>query len=185
MPGLYDGRAGSTSAHNLHVARTSSGHRRSYAPAMDSPGLSAGTPATTVLVVEDEPLINQAVGDRLRAEGHHVVSAYDGPGAVAAFEEHGPALIVLDVMLPCTGWTYTRTPTGSLACGSRSTCSRAGWDWSCSPCSSPASGCAVRGCPGWRCSPGPPWCSVSRPSTPTPGSPSTTSSATRPPERST
>jgi DNA-binding response OmpR family regulator len=55
---------------------------------------------TTVLVVEDEPLINQAVGDRLRAEGHHVVSAYDGPGAVAAFEEHRPDLVVLDVMLP-------------------------------------------------------------------------------------
>jgi DNA-binding response OmpR family regulator len=59
-----------------------------------------GTPTTTVLVVEDEPLINQAVGDRLRAEGHTVVSAYDGPGAVAAFEEHRPDLVVLDVMLP-------------------------------------------------------------------------------------
>ena len=54
----------------------------------------------TVLVVEDEPLINQAVGDRLRAEGHDVVSAYDGPGAVAAYEEHQPDLVVLDVMLP-------------------------------------------------------------------------------------
>ncbi len=63
---------------------------------MDSPG----TPVTTVLVVEDEPLINQAVGDRLRAEGHTVVSAYDGPGAVAAYEEHQPDLVVLDVMLP-------------------------------------------------------------------------------------
>ena len=56
--------------------------------------------ATTVLVVEDEALINQAVGDRLRAEGHHVVAAYDGPGAVAAFEQHRPDLVVLDVMLP-------------------------------------------------------------------------------------
>ncbi|HET7351032.1 MAG TPA: response regulator transcription factor [Marmoricola sp.] len=55
---------------------------------------------TCVLVVEDEPLINQAVGDRLRAEGHQVVSAYDGPGAVAAYEEHRPDLVVLDVMLP-------------------------------------------------------------------------------------
>jgi DNA-binding response OmpR family regulator len=55
---------------------------------------------TTILVVEDEPLINQAVGDRLRAEGHDVVSAYDGPGAVAAFEEHRPDLVLLDVMLP-------------------------------------------------------------------------------------
>ena len=53
-----------------------------------------------MLVVEDEPLINQAVGDRLRAEGHRVVSAYDGPGAVEAFTEHQPDLVVLDVMLP-------------------------------------------------------------------------------------
>ncbi|GAB3665715.1 response regulator transcription factor [Nocardioides korecus] len=60
----------------------------------------AGAGATTVLVVEDEPLINQAVGDRLRAEGHRVVSAYDGPGAVAAHAEHRPDLVVLDVMLP-------------------------------------------------------------------------------------
>ncbi len=57
-------------------------------------------PATTILVVEDEPLINHAVRDRLRAEGHSVVSAYDGPGAVASYEQHHPDLVVLDVMLP-------------------------------------------------------------------------------------
>jgi DNA-binding response OmpR family regulator len=54
----------------------------------------------SVLVVEDEPVINQAVADRLAAEGYTVVRAYDGPGAVAAFEEHQPDLVVLDVMLP-------------------------------------------------------------------------------------
>jgi DNA-binding response OmpR family regulator len=62
--------------------------------------MGPATRATKVLVVEDEPLINQAVGDRLRAEGHEVVAAYDGPGAVAAFEEHQPDLVVLDIMLP-------------------------------------------------------------------------------------
>ncbi len=61
---------------------------------------SSGSNGSTILVVEDEPLINQAVGDRLRAEGHRVVSAYDGPGAVAAYDEHQPDLVVLDVMLP-------------------------------------------------------------------------------------
>ncbi len=65
---------------------------------MESTGSS--TSAAKILVVEDEPLINQAVGDRLRAEGHQVVSAYDGPGAVAAYDEHQPDLVVLDVMLP-------------------------------------------------------------------------------------
>src|SRR3954453_5444005 len=53
-----------------------------------------------VLVVEDDPGINQAVADRLAAEGYDVVRAWDGPGAVAAYAEHQPDLIVLDVMLP-------------------------------------------------------------------------------------
>jgi DNA-binding response OmpR family regulator len=53
-----------------------------------------------ILVVEDEPTINRAVSDRLRAEGFGVVAAFDGPSAVSAFEQHGPALVVLDVMLP-------------------------------------------------------------------------------------
>ena len=55
---------------------------------------------TTVLVVEDDPTINTAVTDRLRAEGFGVVQAHDGPGAVAAFAAHLPDLVVLDVMLP-------------------------------------------------------------------------------------
>jgi DNA-binding response OmpR family regulator len=53
-----------------------------------------------VLVVEDEPTINQAVTDRLTAEGFDVRQAYDGPGAVAEAERWEPALLVLDVMLP-------------------------------------------------------------------------------------
>jgi DNA-binding response OmpR family regulator len=53
-----------------------------------------------VLVVEDEPMINQAVSDRLRAEGFEVDQAHDGPGAVVAFEQHHPDVVVLDVMLP-------------------------------------------------------------------------------------
>ena len=53
-----------------------------------------------ILVVEDEPVINQAVSDRLSTEGYDVVRAFDGPTAVAAFAEHAPDLVVLDVMLP-------------------------------------------------------------------------------------
>jgi DNA-binding response OmpR family regulator len=53
-----------------------------------------------VLVVEDDRVINQAVSDRLAAEGYDVVRAYDGPGAVATYAEHGPDVVVLDVMLP-------------------------------------------------------------------------------------
>jgi DNA-binding response OmpR family regulator len=53
-----------------------------------------------VLVVEDEPVINDAVADRLRAEGFAVDQAYDGPGAVALCEQVRPDAVVLDVMLP-------------------------------------------------------------------------------------
>jgi DNA-binding response OmpR family regulator len=53
-----------------------------------------------ILVVEDEPTINQAVSDRLRAEGFTVDQAFDGPGAVGTFEKQRPDLVVLDVMLP-------------------------------------------------------------------------------------
>ena len=58
------------------------------------------TPTRRVLVVEDDPVINRAVADRLAAEGYDVVCAWDGPGAVEADAEHSPDLVVLDVMLP-------------------------------------------------------------------------------------
>ena len=45
-------------------------------------------------------MINQAVSDRLEAEGYAVLRAWDGPGAVAAYGEHAPDLVVLDLMLP-------------------------------------------------------------------------------------
>ncbi|TCN43898.1 DNA-binding response OmpR family regulator [Kribbella orskensis] len=51
-------------------------------------------------MVEDEPVINQAVTDRLRGSGYEVVQAWDGPGAVARFAETAPDLVLLDVMLP-------------------------------------------------------------------------------------
>ncbi|WP_026820549.1 response regulator transcription factor [Arthrobacter castelli] len=53
-----------------------------------------------LLVVEDDVTINQALADRLTAEGFEVFSAFDGPGAITAFDEHEPDLVLLDVMLP-------------------------------------------------------------------------------------
>ena len=53
-----------------------------------------------VLVVEDEPVINGAVTDRLAAAGYDVVRAFDGPGAVEEFRASEPDVVVLDVMLP-------------------------------------------------------------------------------------
>ena len=60
----------------------------------------AESAARRILVVEDEPVINQAITDRLRAEGFDVVQAWDGPGAVEVFGTDDPDLVVLDVMLP-------------------------------------------------------------------------------------
>ncbi|WP_101524329.1 response regulator transcription factor [Nocardioides houyundeii] len=54
----------------------------------------------TVLVVEDERVINDALAQRLRAEGYHVVQAFDGPAAVSLAAEARPDAVVLDVMLP-------------------------------------------------------------------------------------
>jgi DNA-binding response OmpR family regulator len=53
-----------------------------------------------ILVVEDEPTINQAVADRLTAEGFSVRQAHDGPAAVETAASWEPDLVVLDVMLP-------------------------------------------------------------------------------------
>lgn len=58
----------------------------------------AGMP--TILVVEDEPVIADAVVARQRAEGFTVHVAHDGPTGVSAAAEHLPDLLVLDVMLP-------------------------------------------------------------------------------------
>ena len=58
------------------------------------------TVARTVLVVEDDPTINQALTDRLTAEGYAVARAVDGPSALTAFRESNPDLVLLDLMLP-------------------------------------------------------------------------------------
>ena len=57
-------------------------------------------PTRRILIVEDEPVINGAVTDRLAAAGYDVVRAWDGPGAVAEFTANHPDLVILDVMLP-------------------------------------------------------------------------------------
>jgi len=61
---------------------------------------SSPPPRRTILVVEDDPTINQALTDRMVAEGFAVVRAFDGPEAVETFTAHTPDLVLLDVMLP-------------------------------------------------------------------------------------
>ena len=54
----------------------------------------------TILVVDDEEAIAEAVRARLESEGYRVVAAADGPEAIAAHAEQQPDLVVLDLMLP-------------------------------------------------------------------------------------
>jgi len=54
----------------------------------------------TILVVDDEEAIAEAVRARLESEGYRVVVAGDGPQAIAAHAEQRPDLVVLDLMLP-------------------------------------------------------------------------------------
>jgi DNA-binding response OmpR family regulator len=54
----------------------------------------------TVLVVDDEEAIAEAVRARLESEGYSVVVAGDGPRALELAAEARPDLVVLDLMLP-------------------------------------------------------------------------------------
>lgn len=54
----------------------------------------------TVLVVDDEPTISDALAARLRGEGFDVFTATDGPSAVSMCARTRPNVVVLDVMLP-------------------------------------------------------------------------------------
>ena len=55
---------------------------------------------TTVLVVEDEPAIADALVQRLRSEGFDARSVGDGLAAVEVCRATRPDLVVLDLMLP-------------------------------------------------------------------------------------
>jgi len=57
---------------------------------------------STVLVVDDEPIVRDVVVRYLEHEGFETLTAADGDVARALIEEREPALVVLDVMLPGT-----------------------------------------------------------------------------------
>jgi len=55
---------------------------------------------TTVLVVDDEPMVRDVVSRYLERDGHRVVTAEDGEAARGLIEREEPSLVLLDVMLP-------------------------------------------------------------------------------------
>ena len=54
----------------------------------------------TILVVDDDPLIQMTIGGILEDEGYTVVGAGDGLEALARLAELRPAAILLDITMP-------------------------------------------------------------------------------------
>jgi DNA-binding response OmpR family regulator len=71
--------------------------------------------STTVLVVDDEPIVREVVVSYLRREGYRTLEAGDGDSARRLLEKEPPNLVVLDLMLPGTDglelcrWIRTRS----------------------------------------------------------------------------
>lgn len=64
---------------------------------------------TTVLVVDDEPIVRDVVVRYLEHEGYNTLEAADGDSARTILEQQTPELVVLDLMLPGTdGLTLCR-----------------------------------------------------------------------------
>jgi len=65
--------------------------------------------ATSVLVVEDDPVIGASLRDSLRSHGYDVVWASTGSDATSHFEEQRPDIAILDLGLPdVDGFTICR-----------------------------------------------------------------------------
>jgi CheY-like chemotaxis protein len=54
----------------------------------------------TILVVDDDPVIQKLLAVNFEMEGYHVVTASDGEEALDRVAAERPAVIVLDVMMP-------------------------------------------------------------------------------------
>lgn len=64
---------------------------------------------TQIVIVEDEPSINEVVSLYLKRAGYSVVGFTDGITALNALTDQMPDLVILDVMLPgIDGFTLTR-----------------------------------------------------------------------------
>jgi len=54
----------------------------------------------TILIVEDEPQLAELLKDYLEESGYRTRMVHNGTEAVPAVRQHGPALVLLDIMLP-------------------------------------------------------------------------------------
>ena len=56
-----------------------------------------------ILVVEDDPDLNNAYCIILKHDGHEVISAYDGKEALKKLQKSEPELVLLDLLMPIMG----------------------------------------------------------------------------------
>jgi DNA-binding response OmpR family regulator len=81
--------------------------------------------STTVLVVDDEPIVREVVVSYLRREGYRTLEAGDGDSARRLLEKEPPNLVVLDLMLPGTDglelcrWIRARSELPVIMCTAR------------------------------------------------------------------
>jgi CheY-like chemotaxis protein len=55
---------------------------------------------TTILVVDDEPLIVDVLAEMLQDEGYEVLKAANGREALVAMNDPGADLVLMDIMMP-------------------------------------------------------------------------------------
>jgi DNA-binding response OmpR family regulator len=61
----------------------------------------------SVLVVDDERDIREAVAELLADEGYEVVGAQDGADALRKARQYHPSVVLLDLMMPgMSGWEF-------------------------------------------------------------------------------
>ena len=53
-----------------------------------------------ILLIEDEPALQETLGDFLKSSGFNVVSAFDGLSGVEMAKKEKPDLVILDLILP-------------------------------------------------------------------------------------
>jgi DNA-binding response OmpR family regulator len=93
----------------------SPGDKRVRDPAATGTGGHQGNGRRDVLVVEDDPEINELVGAYARLAGFEYRAALDGATALAEVRRLAPAVIVLDLMLPdIDGFEICRRIKGEL-----------------------------------------------------------------------
>jgi CheY-like chemotaxis protein len=70
---------------------------REITPAVETAGAPKGK---KILVVDDDPLFQKLISQKLKANGYSVVNALDGSEAITAMREQQPDAVLLDVNFP-------------------------------------------------------------------------------------